>query len=57
MLDPWATRALGCQVTYLRPTIGLCDLDALKAAITPETILVSIMWVNNETGMINPMQD
>lgn len=48
----------GFKVTYLKPnSSGLVDLDALSNAITEQTILVSIMWVNNETGMINPMQD
>ncbi|NOQ63263.1 MAG: aminotransferase class V-fold PLP-dependent enzyme, partial [Methyloprofundus sp.] len=43
----------GYSLTYLKPTIsGLIDLDELKNAITKETILVSIMQVNNETGVI-----
>lgn len=43
----------GCEVTYLEPqSNGLIDLMALKAAIKPETILVSLMHVNNETGVI-----
>jgi cysteine desulfurase len=47
----------GFRVTYLKPNhLGLVDLEDLKQAITDQTILVSVMWVNNETGMINPMQ-
>jgi cysteine desulfurase len=47
----------GFKVTYLNPNhLGLLDLEDLKRAITDQTILVSVMWVNNETGMINPMQ-
>ncbi len=34
---------------------GLPDLDALRAAVTPQTALVSMMWVNNETGVVLPV--
>ena len=34
---------------------GLLDLDELADALTPETALVSIMWANNETGVLFPM--
>ena len=36
---------------------GLIDLDQLKAAFTPQTILVSIMAANNETGMLQPLEE
>lgn len=43
----------GFSVTYLKPNNqGIIELETLKAAILPETILVSIMHVNNETGVI-----
>ncbi len=43
----------GYQVTYLKPNInGLLNLKELKDAITDQTILISIMHVNNETGVI-----
>jgi cysteine desulfurase len=43
----------GFEVTYLDPEEnGLIDLDKLKAAVTDETILISIMHVNNEIGVI-----
>lgn len=34
---------------------GLVDVDVLKAAMTPETILVSVMFANNEIGVIQPI--
>jgi len=43
----------GFEVTYLDPEPnGLIDLDKLAAAMRPETILISIMHVNNEIGVI-----
>lgn len=49
---------LGGQVTYLpvQPD-GLIDLEELEAAITPHTILISIMYGNNETGVIQPVNE
>jgi cysteine desulfurase len=46
----------GCKVTYLavRPD-GLVDLDMLRDAMTPQTILVSIMYGNNEIGTVQPI--
>ena len=48
---------MGGEVTYLdvNPD-GLVDLQQLEAAITDKTILVSIMWANNETGVIQDMK-
>jgi cysteine desulfurase len=34
---------------------GIPDMDALEAAITPRTILISVMFANNETGIIMPL--
>ena len=43
----------GFDVTYMDvKEDGLLDLDALKAAIRPDTILVSVLFVNNEIGVI-----
>ena len=49
---------LGGEVTYLDvDREGLVDTKALEAAITDKTILVSIMYANNETGLIQPMKE
>jgi len=46
----------GFEVTYLDPeSSGLLDIDKLQAAIRPDTILISIMHVNNETGVIQDL--
>ena len=51
----WVRRR-GGRVTYLDvDRNGLVDLDQLADAIDADTILVSIMWANNETGVIQPM--
>ncbi|MEA3464600.1 MAG: cysteine desulfurase NifS [Thermodesulfobacteriota bacterium] len=47
----------GGQVTYLPvDSYGMIDLQQLEDAITPQTILISVMWANNETGTIFPIQ-
>lgn len=48
----------GGTVTYLEAGAdGLIDLDLLREAIRPDTVLVSVMWANNETGVIQPMRE
>ena len=43
----------GWRVTYLRPESGgIVDPDQVAAALQPDTVLVSVMHVNNETGII-----
>jgi len=47
----------GCQVTFLGvDRDGNLDLAELQAAIRPGTALVSIMWANNETGVLFPIE-
>ena len=47
----------GFDVTYLpvQPD-GLLNLDVVKAALRPDTLLVSVMWANNETGVVQPIR-
>jgi cysteine desulfurase len=48
----------GFEVTYLDPEQnGIIDLEKFKAAIRPDTIVVSIMFVNNEIGVIQPVAE
>ncbi len=48
----------GVEVTYLDvDENGLVDLDALQKAIRPDTILISIMFANNEIGTIEPVKE
>ena len=48
----------GCEVTYLPVSeAGLIDIGVLEEAITDRTILVSVMWANNETGVLQPIAD
>jgi cysteine desulfurase len=47
----------GFEVTYLAPeSNGLLDLDKFKAAIRPDTILASVMFVNNEIGVVQDIE-
>jgi len=49
---------LGGRVTYLPvQRDGLVDLTLLESAMTPETILVSVMYGNNEMGVIQPVKE
>lgn len=48
----------GYEVTYLDvDQTGHISLDELKSALRPDTILVSVMAVNNEVGAINPLEE
>jgi cysteine desulfurase len=49
---------LGAEVTYLEvQPDGLVDLKALEAAMRPTTILVTIMYANNEIGVVQPVKE
>jgi len=48
----------GVRVTYLRvKRDGLIDLDQLRDAITEKTILISVMYANNEIGVVQPIRE
>jgi cysteine desulfurase len=48
----------GYRVSYIPvDSAGIVDVNALKKAITPQTILISVMWVNNEIGTIQPIKE
>jgi cysteine desulfurase len=48
----------GAEITWLEPGAdGMIDLAEMEAAIKPTTILISIMYANNEIGTINPMAE
>jgi cysteine desulfurase len=48
----------GAEISYLpvRPD-GLIDMELLKSAIRPDTILIAVMIANNETGVIQPIRE
>jgi len=53
-----AAERRGYKVTYLGVNAdGLCDLAELAAVIKDDTALVSLMWVNNETGVVSPVKE
>jgi cysteine desulfurase len=58
VLDPvHHLERLGASVTVLPPRPdGLLDLDGLSAAVRPETVLISVLYANNEIGIIQPVQ-
>ena len=48
----------GAEITYLNvDKEGLIDLGELKSSIKPNTILISVMAANNETGVIQPLEE
>jgi cysteine desulfurase len=60
VLDPvrWLEQAQGAELVWLGvDKIGLVDPDELRAVISPDTALVSVMWANNEVGTIQPIAE
>jgi cysteine desulfurase len=59
VLDPLRhLEKLGAEATILNPrSDSLIDLDQLRTAIRPETLLVSVMYANNEIGVIQPIDE
>jgi len=48
----------GCEVTYLHPDkTGKVSVEQVAEAIRPDTILVTVMWANNEVGTLNPIRE
>jgi cysteine desulfurase len=49
---------LACEVTYLKPdrTARITPAE-VQAAIRPDTVLVALMWANNEVGTLNPIRE
>lgn len=48
----------GVRVTWLQPdSHGRISADEVRSAITPETVLISVMWANNETGVLQPVTE
>ena len=48
----------GYEITWLEvDALGQPDLDQLRDAIRPDTAMVSLMWANNETGVLFPIQE
>ncbi|KFF11187.1 cysteine desulfurase family protein [Flavobacterium hydatis] len=48
----------GYEITYLKVmSDGLIDLNELKNSLRDDTVLVSVMYVNNETGVIQPIKE
>jgi cysteine desulfurase len=48
----------GFEVTYLQPDrTGRVEVAAVERALRPDTILVALMWANNEVGTLNPVRE
>lgn len=53
-----ALEQAGFEVTYINPdSSGAVTAEQIKSALRPETLLVSVMHVNNETGVIQPLEE
>jgi cysteine desulfurase len=51
-------QAIGCEVTYVRVDgRGVVDPDEIRRALRPQTRLITIMMANNETGVLQPVEE
>lgn len=50
-----ARRGVEVQIVPVLPS-GVVDVEALSEALTPDTAVLSMMWANNETGVVNPVE-
>jgi cysteine desulfurase len=60
VLDPvrWLEQAQGAELTWLGvDQTGLVHPDELRAAISPDVAVISVMWANNEVGTIQPIAE
>src|SRR5262245_22021044 len=59
VLEPLAVLGRrGFEVTFVAPDAsGAVDVEAIVAAVRPDTLLVSVMHVNNETGVVQPVPE
>ncbi len=49
---------LGHEVTYLKPDrTARVSVEQVRAALRPDTVLVTVMWANNEVGTLNPIRE
>jgi cysteine desulfurase len=49
---------LGCEITYLKPDKSArISPEQVRDAIRPDTVLVALMWANNEVGTLNPIRE
>jgi len=49
---------LGWEVTYLEPTkTGRITVESVEKALRPDTVVVAVMWANNEVGTVNPIRE
>ncbi|WP_409439574.1 cysteine desulfurase family protein [Psychromonas sp. GE-S-Ul-11] len=51
-------KTLGYEITYVKPNkLGIIEAETIKSAIRTDTVLVSVMHVNNELGTVNPIEE
>ena len=53
-----AAKRLNCRVTLVRPdSRGVVTPEAVEQALQPDTALISVQWANNETGVLQPVEE